>query len=250
VVRADAAAEAQEQYGASTRNLDSRVAIHSFGSSPLSWPVFVRSRLPLEVGAVILDVGAGTGIHWREPTAVRPVLLDLHAPMCHELRQLRHPVVQASAEMLPMAGASFDGVLCTHALYHVPDPERAIAELFRVVRPGGWIALSSNGPRHMAQLSELRRSAGVVADRTPHSRFFGIEDAVRALTARGLRPVTHEFSDDLKVTDASVVLDYCASLGPLTPEQERRMTELLHNEIAEFGHYRIERQSALIVAHT
>ena len=246
----DAAAQAHQQYGNSTQNLDLRLAIHSYGTNTSSWPDFVRSRLPLLSGAAILDVGAGTGVHWREPTTARPVLLDRHAPMCESLRTLRYPVVQASADVLPIASSTFDGVLCTHVLYHVPDPGAAIDEMLRVVRPGGWLALATNGPQHMAELDTLRRSVGVVVER-PHHEHFSIDDAVAALTSRGLDPVRHDFEDDLEVTDAPVVVGYCQSLGhDLTSEQHQQMTALVQEAIDGVGHYRITKETALLVANT
>lgn len=43
---------------------------------------------------------------------------------------------------LPFAEASFDALLCIHVLEHVPEDRRAIAELYRVLRPGGWAIVS------------------------------------------------------------------------------------------------------------
>jgi SAM-dependent methyltransferase len=45
--------------------------------------------------------------------------------------------LRADITQLPLADGSFDLVLCSHVLEHVPDDARAIAELFRVLRPGG-----------------------------------------------------------------------------------------------------------------
>jgi ubiquinone/menaquinone biosynthesis C-methylase UbiE len=50
------------------------------------------------------------------------------------------------AERLELEDASYDVALCAFGLFFFPDPEAAIAELFRVVRPGGTIAVSTWGP--------------------------------------------------------------------------------------------------------
>jgi len=55
-------------------------------------------------------------------------------------------VLRADAERLPFADASFDRVLCSEVLEHVPAPERAAAELARVLKPAGLLAVSVPTP--------------------------------------------------------------------------------------------------------
>lgn len=54
-----------------------------------------------------------------------------------------HPDVVADAVVLPFRSASFDTVLCTEVLEHVPEPEACVAELSRVLRPGGYLILTT-----------------------------------------------------------------------------------------------------------
>ncbi|MDQ3647415.1 MAG: methyltransferase domain-containing protein, partial [Actinomycetota bacterium] len=49
--------------------------------------------------------------------------------------------VVADITRMPFDDASFDGILCSHVLEHVEDDRSAMAELCRVVRPGGWVAV-------------------------------------------------------------------------------------------------------------
>src|SRR5258708_17095351 len=50
--------------------------------------------------------------------------------------------VRARAEQMPFSSAQFDLVICTQVLEYVPDPAAAIAEIYRVLRPGGCLLLS------------------------------------------------------------------------------------------------------------
>jgi SAM-dependent methyltransferase len=84
-------------------------------------------------GGRTLDLGAQNG-----PYAAlfpRRVALDLHpAAGLH---------VRGDAHALPFLDAAFDLVLCTEVLEHLPEPQRAIDEIFRVLRPGGELLLTT-----------------------------------------------------------------------------------------------------------
>lgn len=53
---------------------------------------------------------------------------------------LNSPLAQVKADIcnLPFASDSFDIVLCNHVLEHIPDHRKALSELYRVMKPGGW----------------------------------------------------------------------------------------------------------------
>ena len=203
-------------YG-TTAPLAARIAIHRYGTNPRTWYEFVRERLP--EAALVLDAGAGTGVLWEAPRDGL-VLVDASAAMCATQRAAGHPTARASVDRLPFADATFDGAVCCHVLYHLPDPRAGLAELRRVVRPGGWVAVATNGTGHMAEVSELAVRAGLPrAD--VHERFPA--EAAPAAVAELFDDVeTHHYDDTLAVPDAEPVVAYVASLGdrPLTAAEE------------------------------
>lgn len=102
------------------------------------------SALPAE--SRILEVGAGTGLNFPfYPRGAHGVASELSCEMLKLARGKQHPervaLVQTSAEQLPFADASFAAAFATLVFCSVASPQTAFAELRRVVRPGGTIAL-------------------------------------------------------------------------------------------------------------
>ena len=114
----------------------------SLGQDPL-WRRFLVSRLPRD--GHVLDVATGTGLVatrlLRRGFAVTGV--DQSPEMLAVARRrLDHSVelINASADVLPLDSGSFDHLTFTYLLRYVPDPRATLAELARVVRPGGVVA--------------------------------------------------------------------------------------------------------------
>jgi len=101
-------------------------------------------------GAAVLDVGCGTGAVSRE-LALRPgvaavVGIDPSAVFLATARKLATGLsnlsfVEGDGRCLPCEESSFDAVIFHTTLSHVPDPHSALAEAFRVLRPGGVLAV-------------------------------------------------------------------------------------------------------------
>ena len=88
----------------------------------------------------ILDAGTGTGLNLRHlpPGSVG---LDINPRNVALLRSRlpAHRIVQGDVEAMPFADASFGTVVCTEVIEHVPNPATALAEIRRVLVPGGTL---------------------------------------------------------------------------------------------------------------
>jgi SAM-dependent methyltransferase len=85
-----------------------------------------------------LDAGCGTGLNLRHlPEGSTGIDINPRNVALIAKRLPNHHVVQGDIEAMPFADGSFATVLCTEVLEHVPDTAKAIAEIRRVLGPGG-----------------------------------------------------------------------------------------------------------------
>ena len=108
----------------------------------------LRARAFAEVGKVesLVEVGAGTGANFAYyPRGARGACVELSAEMLKVARAKARPagfaLVEARAEALPFADATFDAAVATLVFCSVASPQAAFAELRRVVRAGGRVVL-------------------------------------------------------------------------------------------------------------
>jgi demethylmenaquinone methyltransferase / 2-methoxy-6-polyprenyl-1,4-benzoquinol methylase len=141
---------AQELFAPIAASYDRYARLLSFGQDG-RWRAFLVSRVEATPGETVLDVACGTGsvaLALVRRYGCRVVGVDQSPEMLAAGRRRvatarlsdRITLLEARAEALPFADASFDGLTFTYLLRYVDDPGTTLRELARVVRPGGRIA--------------------------------------------------------------------------------------------------------------
>lgn len=120
---------------------------------------------------------------------------------------------QADVTALPFAEESFDTVIAMHMLYHVADPAAAIAEMHRVLQPGGLLAVTTNGLDNMRALYELATAFGG-SPHDPVAAIFGYDEARRMMTAIFGNVTAFDYPARLRVTDPEDVFLALTSFPP------------------------------------
>lgn len=109
------------------------------------WRRAMVEALDLPVGSTVLDLAAGTGTSTAAllDAGLDGVACDFSLGMMTEGRRRQRgvPFVGGDAQHLPFADDSFDGAVISFGLRNVQDPRRGIAEMARVVRPGGVVVV-------------------------------------------------------------------------------------------------------------
>ena len=137
----------------------------------------------------VLEVGVGTGISLPDyPSETRVTGIDLSPDMLERARRrvLEHGLrsvdglMEMDAARLTFADDSFDVAMAMYVMTVVPDPARVMAEMRRVVRPGGRILAIS----HFAPSSGLRRRLGDLY--APVGRLLGWNTTISVETLAGM----------------------------------------------------------------
>ena len=147
-------------------------------SLALPRPFVTRSRLreilSPQPGERVLEVGPGSGYYslhaarWLEPDGTLEVLDIQQEMLDHTMRRAQALSIsniiptRGDAQALPYPDGRFDAAYLVATLGEVPDKERALRELGRVLKPGGRLVVGESQPDpHMVSFDKLRMLADV-----------------------------------------------------------------------------------------
>jgi SAM-dependent methyltransferase len=247
-------------------NLQARMELHRrFGTGQGSWFRWLLDRMEIPPRARILELGCGTGTLWRENLErIAPdweiELSDLSEGMLAEARRNleraghRFRFRRIDAQDIPFADVSLDVVIANHMLYHVPDRGKALAEIRRVLRPGGRFYAATNGRNHMRELRQLlarfvperARDVGLMP-----GELFGLESGREQVAAFFGEVTVLRKPNPLVVTEAEPLVAYVLSLTAESNRIGDRVEELTawaQAELDAHGAIRITTDSGLIAA--
>lgn len=154
-----------EQRAEYVRKMFGRIAGHydlmnrlMTGGLDLRWRKEVIRRAELQPGDTLLDLGAGTGDLTREALHQQPdcrvIAADFTLPMMLQGQKISPlPFAAADALRLPFTDRSFNAVVSGFLMRNVGDVQQALAEQFRVLKPGGRIVILDSTPPQRSILS-------------------------------------------------------------------------------------------------
>ncbi len=247
--------------------LAARQAFYRWQDPPLDLPGVVVSALPATAG-VVVDVGCGNGLYLQRIRTDRPQLfplgVDISAGMLAGLRERigYRRVVAADAAALPLPDATAVAALAVHLLYLVADPGAAVAELCRVVWPGGQVLIATGAAddkSELWQLLDVALSGLLPAAATGwfnvHRRFT-LDDAVRVLGSCTDEVAVHELRSQVRLDRATPLLAYVDSLrwlagSALTPHDwaqvMARLRERAQDAIQRAGTLEVRTHTGVVV---
>jgi ubiquinone/menaquinone biosynthesis C-methylase UbiE/glycosyltransferase involved in cell wall biosynthesis len=165
----------------------------------------------------VLDVGPRDGYIMallKEKGANTVRGLEVSPPAVAFLKTHGFDVAEGDVRQMPFADASFDLITCLHVLEHVPEPDKAMREMWRVLRPNGWLFVvvprqqGVNGQRRGAHYSYFDRERAL----TGLAKSCGIDGTMKIATGviknrvRELRLAVHKVPKNDPVTGQSHIV--------------------------------------------
>ena len=169
------------------------------------------NKLRLKDGARVLDIGCGSGRHAAAAASLGPLRVVAADTNLEDLGKARERLAQhrelagplpgscrllaADINCLPFAAASFDLVICSEVLEHIPEHRAAMAELLRVLAPGGDLVVSV--PRNLPERLCWALSRQYRSEEGGHVRIYRRRELLALLQSAGARPWGRGFAHAL-----------------------------------------------------
>jgi len=252
-----------DQYKDSS-NLDARVEIHKrFSTNPYGWFNWVfDTLLKLPANAKILELGSGPAYLWKECsnrilTGWDITLSDLSSGMVDAA--WRNLVItgrnfkfkEIDAQSIPFEDETFDAVIANFMLYHVPDRPKAIAEIKRVLKPGGHLIAATVGDHHLREMMEILRKVHISKTWESYANPFTLESGLEQLKPFFPNVTMSRYEDNLHVTEIEPMMAYVRSslrAADLSEDELAKVRVDLKNDLKEKGKISITKDSGLFEA--
>ncbi len=208
-----------------SKNLKVRIDLHrKYSQNPLGWYPWIYSKLPIRENQNILEVGCGNGELWREmkdslPKGASLLLSDISSGMLRSAAARLKGISpsfsfeQFDMQNIPYEDNSFDLVIANHVLFYARDRKKALSELYRVLKKGGCLCLSTYGRKHMKEIEELAKEYDeqIALSEVKLYDIFGLDEGEEELKAFFQTVKKYLYEDSLLVTDIRPLADYIYS---------------------------------------
>jgi SAM-dependent methyltransferase len=260
----------RQQAYATDEALTIRYQIHAqYSVPPVDYQEWVLKRILWRGDETVLDIGCGPGLYLpalnRQVESLHYFGLDFSFGMLAR-HPYTHTLAQADAQALPYPDHTFDVVLANHMLYHMPDIDRTIREIRRVLKPDGMLVAATNSSETMPQFRDLfKRAVMVLASPgkpitipQPASHTFTLESGTRYLARHFFAVVRYDLPGAFVFDDAEPVLAYLESSRSLgEPQLPPGMSwdavmmivrEQIKNQLNYVGELVVQKLSGVLVA--
>ncbi len=258
----------------SANNLKARIALHeNYGTGKIDFHKWLFEHIDIKDNAVILELGTGSARVWvqnrdRIPQDWSITLSDFSKGMLAEAKKnlvnVKHDFSfkQIDIQDIPFSDNSFDMVMANHMLYHVPDIDKAIKEVKRVLKSKGKFYASTNGEGNMLETKQmLAKVAQILPPELVVNSFsssFTLESAPDYLSKCFKTVKRFDLNSEIIVDKVEPIMAYLMSmtavdkLEELMPivEQEKAMKQLIEfiEDKLTSGPIKIRTKTGLLVA--
>lgn len=251
-----------------------RIQIHELYTWPKSdFHTWVLDHIPWRGDERVLDIGCGSGAYiepvcQRLPQGGRLLAGDLSWGMLRSVAAKSLPVcvslLNADATQIPLPDGCCDVVLANHVLGHITQIEAAVAEIRRVLRPGGCFVAATNARNSMRVFITEVTEACCALDHplefapTPVRVRFTLENGWDLLKPSFPNVRQETFESELVFSEAAPPVAYINSLRHIYASQLpealawetliKQVERQIHSKITGQGEYRVAKTTGVFIA--
>jgi SAM-dependent methyltransferase len=213
-------------------NLRARQRMYAEVSGPHPHDVLWQTLVEWEPRRV-LEVGGGPGElseRMRKELGAEVSFLDISPRMVELARERGLDAEVGDVQSLPFEDGVFDTVVAAWMLYHVPDLDRGLAEMARVLRPGGALIAVTNSILHLSEFRELIAYPDVLRET------FNRENGEELLSRHFAQVERLDLELEVTVRDRQTLVDYQQSTSvPTQPvPEEVELPFITHSRVSIF----------------
>jgi SAM-dependent methyltransferase len=253
-----------EQYRDAT-NLNARLRLHIlFSTNQYNWFLWVFDQFDLPQQCRILELGCGPGDMWLEnrhriPADWKIIMSDFSSGMVEQakqnLQELPHGFTYQiiDAQTIPYPDDHFDAVIANHVFHHVPQIDKSLEEIRRVLKSGGPLYATSVGEKHLSELPALvaKFDPKIGKQSQEEEMLFTLEDGHAPLADIFTEVRTLRQENGLRITEAEPLADYIMSSAWYGNVKDRQVefVHFLEQELANNeGIISITKDSGIFIA--
>jgi ubiquinone/menaquinone biosynthesis C-methylase UbiE len=239
--------------------LSTRIGLHDkYSVNKYGWGNWVFDQYAFQDGMSILELGCGSAGIWlnrdgRLPRNSRIILSDFSALMVEKAKCLIHDNPSFSFEQIdiqniPYDADTFDIVIANHMLYHVPDQEKALSQVCRVLRAGGRFYATTLGRNSLKELQDIYRKLEGKAS-FPYSEdiSFTLENGAALLRRYFSEIEQRQYMDSLQVTNIDDLIAYIKSYNEVPDYIHDELYTLVQNGFSKNGVFYIRKEQGMFV---
>jgi ubiquinone/menaquinone biosynthesis C-methylase UbiE/DNA-binding transcriptional MerR regulator len=249
-------------------NLSARISLHDlFSTNKYGWHKWFYDQLGLCEDMTVLELGCGNASLWlrnvdRIPRNCKITLTDISEGMLEDARQnlgdysKKFNFNHADAQNIPYEDNSFDVVIADHIFYHISDKQKALSEIRRVLKPKGYLYLSTIGKNHLIELRELLKEfkANIVIAQSDFAEDFGLENGAAQISSCFDSSELLRYEDSLIVSEIEPIINYLHSTTGnskevLIGENLKNFKSFVENKMKTTGSIFITKDTGIFKVH-
>lgn len=252
----------KEQYK-DGKNLTQRISIHEkYSANKEGLANWLFRQYDFSRGCRVLELGSGTGDLWRDkfggmPEGVDIYLSDFTEGMVKEIwekyKEFSFVTTQKiDIQEIPFESNFFDVIIANFMLYHVPDIDRALNEVYRVLKPNGIFYAATVGDNHLIEINQWVKEFDCNLDVFNSSSLsFRLQNGKDILHRYFGNVSSIEYFDYLEVDSNHDLIQYISTfkdMSDLSNEAIKGLSDYLDEKRNRNNVFRITKQSGTFIS--